>query len=124
MPKDRIEVPSMKNRLQRRRRRGTGPSGKFSHAALSNGPVQPLEIIDEAFAGFTRVDAGMSQVDRPCQAAEFGADTPQVKRSVCVDVERLVAPEIIARLSAQLTALDKQHEQLSRLLQTIEGLPA
>jgi hypothetical protein len=115
MRQDQVEVPSSKMRRQRRSRGGATPREKFSHASLGSAPVQPLEVVDEAFAGFTRVDSGMARLDVHSQLEAIGAVSMR---------EPVIDRDIIATLSAQLKALDKQREQLSRLLQTVDGLPA
>jgi hypothetical protein len=61
-----------------------------------DGSVAPREVIDEAFARFTRVD----------------------------EAQPVVGPEIIAAISAQLKALDEQREQLARLLKTVDEFSA
>jgi hypothetical protein len=70
---------------------------------LAAGRCADIEVIDEAFAGFTRVDA-------------------PVERGDASDAENL--PAMPARLSeclsAQLNALDRQRTQLVELLRRID----
>lgn len=77
-----------------------------------------VEALDEAFAGFHRVDGQIQRVDAAVSASvaapgtKPGADLPaagwaQIKHAVAAD------------LAGQLTALDSQRERLARLLRTI-----
>ncbi len=115
MRQDRVEVPSIKSALHRRSRRGAIRERKFAHAKLSGDKIPPLEVLDEAFAGFTRIDAGASPAVVHSQAATSGPDELP---------EQIMDLDLIATLSTQLKALDEQRERLSRLLQTVDGLPA
>ena len=115
MRQDRIEVPSIKSGLQRRSPRGAARQGKFAHAKLCGEKIPVLDALDEAFAGFARIDGGASRanVHSPTAVTRPG-DRP----------EQVMHRDIMTTLSAQLKALDEQRERLSRLLQTVDELPA
>jgi hypothetical protein len=63
-------------------------------------------VLDEAFANYTRVDAGSSSIETPSApiATNWRAETR----------------ELIASISTQLKTLDGQRRQLARLLDRVE----
>jgi hypothetical protein len=99
MMHDHVEFSALKQRSPRRSRRVASRRRSLSQGQR-NAAVQPVDAIDEAFAGFTRVDAGSSRADVRCMESH-----------------------LVATLSAQLRALDQQREQLSKLLQSVDDLP-
>ena len=103
MRDDAIELgtaSALSNRGRRYRRRGE----RFRNASRTlAGRHSDVEVIDEAFAGFTRVDSAASPKDgRPH------------KKTPAIPVE------LAEGLSAQLKALDCQRHQLVQLLQSID----
>jgi hypothetical protein len=80
------------------------------------------EVVDEVFAGFPGTSSRVTRVDSPAESA------PQSIAQVSTDSSTTSAwepmkREIVADLSAQLAALDRQREQLARLLRTIDTCP-
>jgi hypothetical protein len=65
--------------------------------------LPPTTIIDEAFAGFDRIDS----CPEPQNTAAPG--------------RQLVSQLLVAKLAEQLAALDCQREQLAQLLQNIDA---
>jgi hypothetical protein len=70
---------------------------------LAAGGCPDVEIIDEAFAGFTRVDAPLAGDD------ELAVEDPEA-----------IPAQLSDCLSAQLKALDRQRTQLVQLLLRID----
>jgi len=63
-------------------------------------------VLDEAFAGFTRVDAGSAPI------ADANKSAPQHLPSM--------TQALIANIATQLETLDTQRRQLARLLETVD----
>jgi hypothetical protein len=80
---------TMKTRASDTRRMTTNSRGAETSIKTKCG-TQVVEVVDEAFAGFTP------------------------------DRRRALQPALVANLSAQLEALDQQREQLSQLLHSID----
>jgi hypothetical protein len=91
--------------IAKRRGHHRSRSGRLRAAArtLAGNCHRNVEVIDEAFAGFTRVDSPVAQDGN--QAGENYRKMP----------ERLTDD-----LSARLNALDRQHSELVQLLRRID----
>jgi hypothetical protein len=84
----------------------------MSSARLSNGMIEPsgktaAVVRDEAFADFSRVDAGSAP-------REVSADRLRPANW------RTATRELIADIATQLEALESQRRQLARLLEGVE----
>jgi hypothetical protein len=79
-------------------------------------------VIDEAFAGFSESTSRVTRVDGPCESPSANGGQISVDSSTAAAWEPMKR-EIVADLSAQLVALDRQREQLARLLRTIDTCP-
>jgi hypothetical protein len=75
--------------------------------ADSDRELPPADVIDEAIAGFERVDAAA----KPIPSAHTAIDRQLTMNLLATDV------------AAQLLALDRQREQLARLLGKINDTP-
>ncbi len=95
-------------RLARRARRASAP--------------RAAEVVDEAFAGFSAANSRVTRVDSPFESMQENADQPSADLN-SVSAWEPMKREIVADLSAQLVALDRQREQLARLLRTIDTVP-
>jgi hypothetical protein len=79
--------------------------------------------IDEAFAGFAGSTSRITRVDGPAESASTIAESSSAELNSASAWEPMKR-EIVADLSAQLVALDRQREQLARLLRTIDTCPS
>jgi hypothetical protein len=96
------------SRLARRARRASAP--------------RAAEVVDEAFAGFSGTNSRVTRVDSPFESMQDSAGQSSADLS-SVSAWEPMKREIVADLSAQLVALDRQREQLARLLRTIDTVP-
>lgn len=64
----------------------------------------PSSVLDEAFANYSRVDAGSSTIESSARS---------------VSTDQRTTRELVADISMQLKALDSQRRQLARLLDTV-----
>ena len=64
----------------------------------------------------------MTRVDSPFESMQENAGQPSADLN-SVSAWEPMKREIVADLSAQLVALDRQREQLARLLRTIDTVP-
>jgi hypothetical protein len=101
MRHDSIEIH--RPNARRRTRRVWYGHGSCRVIADSERALPPADVIDEAMASFERVDAAA----RPKAPALFGIDRPPLTKSLMAD------------LSSQLSVLDRQRDQLARLLREI-----
>jgi hypothetical protein len=75
----------------------------------------PAKILDAAFADYSRIDAGLASSDGATDS----------RASAAIDAARLkdwrsVTRDIVSDIAAQLDTLERQREELSRLLQTVD----
>lgn len=87
--------------------RRTWHTHRHGDAKANPRPLPPADIIDEAIAAFERVNTTSTS-----QITAHAAHEPHPKKAA-----------LAATLSAQLEALDRQREQLSQLLRTIDETP-
>jgi hypothetical protein len=79
-----------------------------------------VDVIDEAFAGFVRTNSGVARIDQ-------GRDVTPAAPAAAVCATHLpphsepINRRLVADLSAQLNALDRQREQLVQLLRSIDA---
>jgi len=119
MRHDPMELRVAKKRGRSRERRAADCFG--CRLTIAEKADRPLEVIDEAFADFTRVNERMTRVDQAGEAAVACTEGAAVSNSNIESDGRSVPIELVANLSAQLAALDSQRKQLSQLLRTIDG---
>jgi hypothetical protein len=102
-------VARLTSRLARRARNASAP--------------RAAEVIDEAFAGFSGSTSRLTRVDGPWESTATN-DGQTSGETSAVSAWEPMKREIVADLSAQLVALDRQREQLARLLRTIDTCPS
>jgi len=91
-------------------------------APIASAP-RAAEVIDEAFARFSGSAARVTRVDGPAESMSTNDEQSSNELSSASAWEPMKR-EIVADLSAQLVALDRQREQLARLLRTIDTCPS
>jgi hypothetical protein len=84
------------------RRRSRGERLRAAAQTLTENSHGDVDVIDEAFAGFTRVDS---------PAAQYGVQSGEIDGKFPASITEC--------LSAQLNALDRQRSELVQLLRTI-----
>jgi hypothetical protein len=105
MQREPIEVNAMS--AVRKTRRAVSSTRPSEGAVEPSGEMTEAVVRDEAFAGFSRVDAGTA----PCGVA---ADRQRPANW------RTATRELISDIAAQLEALESQRRQLARLLESVE----
>ena len=78
----------------------------LGHTARKSSGAATVNVLDEAFADYTRVDAGS-----PASESSTIESTASLQTTT---------RELIADISAQLVTLDTQRRQLVRLLESVE----
>jgi hypothetical protein len=114
MRTDAIELGLMtKSETQREMERSTRAAAKRRRKSALEHVGPTVDAIDEAFAGLPNYSAIPHRRDMP-QAGPMAGGAAQ---------RRPLNLAVVKQLAAQLEALDRQREQLSRLLREIEVAP-
>jgi hypothetical protein len=98
-------------------------ASRLARRARNASTPRAAEVIDEAFAGFTETTSRVTRVDGPCESSRAIPEQFSAELNSPPAWEPMKR-EIVADLSAQLVALDRQREQLARLLRTIDTCPS
>lgn len=77
-----------------------------------------VEVVDEAFAGFSRAEGQVQRVDAATSATDAVSPATPVSGQRDADWAR-IKRTIATDLAGQLNALDHQRERLAKLLRTI-----
>src|SRR5690348_13332015 len=107
----RMELPEFRSKLAGGRRKLSRRTFSQTFSSRARAATCNAEMLDEAFAVYSRVDAG--ETTRQSIEAESSADGREEFNSA--------ARKLTASISAQLESLDRQRRELEQLLKAAES---